>query len=34
MNLIKLKKISQEVMRFNDRQIRNEWYDCECAQAT
>jgi hypothetical protein len=29
-----LKQISQEVLGFNGRQIRNEWYDGECAEAT
>jgi hypothetical protein len=29
-----LKEISEEVLGFNERQIRNEWYDCECAEAT
>jgi hypothetical protein len=29
-----LKDISKEVLGFNERQIRNEWYDGECADAT
>jgi hypothetical protein len=29
-----LKEISEEVLGFNGRQIRNEWYNGECAEAT
>jgi hypothetical protein len=29
-----LREISEEVLGFNERQIRNEWYDGECAEAT
>jgi hypothetical protein len=29
-----LKEISEEVLGFNERQPRNEWYDGECAEAT
>jgi hypothetical protein len=28
-----LKEISDEVLGFNERQITNEWYDGECADA-
>jgi hypothetical protein len=29
-----LKEISEEVLGFSERQIRSEWYDGECAEAT
>jgi hypothetical protein len=29
-----LKEISEEVLGFNERQIRNKWYDGECAEDT
>jgi hypothetical protein len=29
-----LKEISEEVLGFNERKIRNEWYDGECAETT
>jgi hypothetical protein len=28
-----LKEISEELLGFNGRQIRNEWYDGDCAEA-
>jgi hypothetical protein len=30
----RLKEISEEVLGYNERQIRNEWYDGECSEAT
>jgi hypothetical protein len=29
-----LKAISEEVLGFNERQIRKDWYDCACTEAT
>jgi hypothetical protein len=29
-----LKEMPEEVLGFNERKVRNEWYDGECAEAT